>query len=87
MGLPQGRMDASAGCETGVMIEVTGLHFQNGAPVLAHLSDGSTVPVTDFIDADGDDCEPEDAYAVTCGADNRWFSVKVDDFDIFVKTS
>lgn len=44
-----------------VLIEAVNLRSN-----LVMLSDGSTMPITDYIDEDGDFCDPKDA--ITCVA-------------------
>lgn len=42
------------------------------------MSDGQTVPITNFFDEDGDECDPLDAVSVVAGPhDGLWLSVEV----------
>lgn len=49
---------------------------------VAVLADGARVPITDFFDADGDDCLLEEAVMFVCGSDETgWFATPMADFD------
>lgn len=37
-------------------------------------------PITNWFDADGDECSREDAVVCVAGRDNRWFSLVIADF-------
>lgn len=47
------------------------------------MSGGSIVPVSDWLDEDGDDCSPEDAVFAVAGpaSDGRWHTLLLSDFD------
>ncbi len=48
---------------------------------LALLSDGSTVPVTNLYDADGNETDdPNEAATFVAGEGDKWFSGAVSDF-------
>lgn len=48
----------------------------------ALLSDGRVVPVTNMLDADGDDTEdPAEAVGFVSGAGSEWFVDAVSDFE------
>lgn len=44
-------------------------------------SDGRAYPVTNWFDADGDECAPEEAVAAVAGEGDRWFSFAISDFE------
>lgn len=44
-------------------------------------SDGFVHPITNWLDADGDECEPEDAVAAVAGTEGRWFAFALSEFD------
>jgi len=47
----------------------------------ALLTDGSVVPITNLIDADGDDAETAAAaVGLVCGVGGLWFFAMVNDF-------
>lgn len=49
---------------------------------VAILSDGSTIPLTNFFDEDGDDCDPEDAVCCVAGNnDFGWLTISLADLD------
>lgn len=49
---------------------------------LALLSDGATVPVTNLLDADGDETqEPAQAVGFVAGEGGTWFAGLLSDFD------
>lgn len=54
----------------------------NRAIGIAILSDGQHVPITNWIDADGDECGPADAVACACGPDikGKWYAVNLGSF-------
>lgn len=42
------------------------------------LADGTELPITDWFDRDGEDCDPADAVAVVAGSDEfGWIDVDV----------
>lgn len=43
-------------------------------------TDGETYPITNWFDADGDECAPEDAIAAVAGVEGRWFALDLRDF-------
>ena len=43
--------------------------------------DGETYPITNWIGADGDECDRESAVACVAGKDDRWFALTLSDFD------
>lgn len=50
----------------------------NISDAFIHMSDGTTLPITEFIDENGDDCDPDDAVVVIAGNDNfGWISVEI----------
>jgi len=44
-------------------------------------SDGCTYPITNWIDADGEECDRGEAVACVAGAGNRWWSLTLADFE------
>ena len=49
---------------------------------VAVMSDGSTLPLTDFFDDDGDDCEPWDAVVCVAGSDSfGWLTISLLEVD------
>lgn len=55
----------------------------NRAAGLVLMADGSTVPVTNWLDADGDECDWQDARVAVAGpaSDGRWHMLDLDDFE------
>ena len=49
---------------------------------VAILSDGQEVPITNWINADGE-CNAEDAVTCVCGPcfDNKWYSVDLREYE------
>lgn len=48
----------------------------------ALLDDGRTLPITNMIDAFGDDTnDAGEAVAFVCGAGREWFAENMDDFE------
>ena len=49
---------------------------------IAILSDGQEVPITNWLNADGD-CDPSDAMTCVCGPcfDGKWYSVDLSQYD------
>ncbi len=44
------------------------------------LTDGEVVPITDCFDADGDECDPDEAVAVVAGRDGYgWLTISIDE--------
>lgn len=42
------------------------------------LTDGTILPITDFFDEDGDDCEPEEAVTCVAGTDEfGWLDIEI----------
>ncbi len=41
---------------------------------------GEIIPLTDFFDSDGEECDPDDAVAAVGGHLNKWFAVDLRDF-------
>ena len=72
------RMDKAMSEEKDMTVEAI-----NIARGLALMSDGSFVPITNHIDANGDECEPEDAEHVVAGpdADGRWWLLVLKEYD------
>jgi hypothetical protein len=60
------------------MIEVDAV---NRKDALLLLSNGRTVPVTNWFDITGEECEPFDAVTAVGGSDNQWFSVILSYFE------
>lgn len=49
---------------------------------LALLSDGTTVPITNLLDADGDETDdPNEAVSFVAGEGDRWFTGLCADFE------
>ncbi|MDW9880494.1 hypothetical protein GOA90_25235 [Sinorhizobium meliloti] len=43
------------------------------------LSDGEVLPITDFFDDEGDDCEPADAVECVAGRDGYgWMTIAIE---------
>lgn len=62
-------------------MQVTAFNRTKG---LALLSDGQTIPVTNWIGADGDECGPaDDPVTAVAGPsqDGKWFALALADFD------
>lgn len=60
-------------------LDVDAIHRARG---IAMLSDGQEIPVTNWIDIDGDECSQEDAVACACGPDanGKWYAVNLSCF-------
>ena len=60
-------------------LEVQMIHRKRG---IAILSDGQEVPVTNWLDGEGD-CDPAEATACVCGPcfDGKWYSVDLKDYE------
>lgn len=44
------------------------------------LNCGDSIPITDLLDADGDPCGPDDAFALVAGADDLgWWSLSIEE--------
>jgi hypothetical protein len=43
--------------------------------------DGMTFPITNWIDASGEECEPENAIVCVAGHEGRWYSINLADFE------
>jgi hypothetical protein len=49
------------------------------------MGDDTVIPITNFIDFDGEDCDPDDAYALVAGdEDFGWLTIEAPDFDTAV---
>ncbi len=49
---------------------------------LAFMSDGRTFPITNLIDAWGDETDDEDAaISFVCGIDREWLSAPLSDYE------
>lgn len=55
----------------------------NRMAAMALFSDDTTAPVTNWLDADGDECAADDAIVCVVGPDPRgkWHSVDLCEFD------
>lgn len=59
-------------------LDVVSLNRSSG---VALLSNDAIVPVTNWFDFEGDECEEHLATTCVCGdADNGWFAVDLSDF-------
>ena len=60
-------------------IEVQMIHRRRG---IAILSDGQEVPITSWLNADGE-CEPSKAVSCVCGPcfDGKWYSVDLREYE------
>ena len=46
------------------------------------LLDGTVLPISDYFDEYGEDCEPEEAVVIVAGTDELgWVSVPIDEID------
>lgn len=46
------------------------------------LEGGKTVPITNFFDEDGDECEPDDAVACIAGSNEfGWLTINLGEFE------
>lgn len=44
------------------------------------LGDGTTLPITDYFDGTGDDCDPEEATVIVAGTDAfGWLTIEIED--------
>lgn len=50
---------------------------------LVLMSGGAKVPITNWLDASGDDCEEPDAVLCVCGpsSEGRWHTLELSDFE------
>ena len=57
-----------------IALEIDAIHRAKG---IALLSDGQEVPITNWIDIDGNECDYADAVACACGPDfdGNWSAV------------
>ena len=62
-----------------IELEVDAVHRARG---IAILSDGQEVPITNWIDIDGNECDSADAVACACGPDfdGNWYAVALGSF-------
>ena len=62
-----------------IELEVDAVHRARG---IAILSDGQEVPITNWIDIDGNECDYADAVACVCGPDfgGKWYAVALGSF-------
>lgn len=62
-----------------IELEVDAVHRARG---IAILSDGQEVPITNWIDIDGNECDYADAVACACGpdVDGNWYAVALGSF-------
>ena len=61
-------------------LDVLGIHRSQG---IALMNCDCHVPVTEWFDATGQDCEPEDAIVCVCGdEDHGWFTVDLEAFQV-----
>lgn len=45
---------------------------------MVRLADGTELPITDWFDCDGDDCEPENAVTIVAGSEAfGWIDVEL----------
>lgn len=43
-----------------------------------HMSDGTTLPITEFFDEHGDDCGPDNAVIIVAGSDSfGWLTIEI----------
>ena len=63
-----------------MMIDVDAV---NRTDAIAILSSGGAIPITNWLDASGDECEADDAMVAVAGpdADGRWFSIDLSNFE------
>lgn len=52
----------------------------NVAEAIFLAADGCSYPITNWVDAEGDECEPEDAVTCVAGASDRWWSLTIANF-------
>lgn len=53
----------------------------NRAQAIALLSDGTTLPVTNWFDSWGDECEPQEAVSCVAGQEGSdWWSIDLSQF-------
>lgn len=47
------------------------------------LNDGKTYPITNWFDADGDDCEPDEAEFAVAGpdSDGKWYTIELGQYE------
>lgn len=48
---------------------------------IAILTDDTILPITDFYDSDGNDCEPISAAACVAGREGMWFAIDTSKFN------
>lgn len=68
------------GSSTGMIeLEVDAINRKLG---IAILSDGQEIPVTNWFDMDGNECDYADAVACACGPDfdGNWYAVALGSF-------
>lgn len=64
----------------GLIMEITAINRQKA---IVLLDTGECLPITHFMDADGDDCGSDDAVACVAGDDDLgvWFSIDLTAFE------
>lgn len=52
------------------------------AGAVAVLDNGERLPITNWFDLDGDECEPDDAISVVAGPDRNgfWYAIDLEQF-------
>lgn len=53
----------------------------NRAQALYCDADGFVHPITNWYDADGDECGPDDAVFCMAGTEGRWYSIDLTEFE------
>lgn len=59
----------------GPVIETDGFTAINWSTKEFMDDHGRIFPITNFIDVDGDECDPEDAVCCVAGAEDCWYSI------------
>lgn len=55
----------------------------NRAKRIAVLENGETIPITNFFEAGGDECDPSDAVTCVAGpcSNGKWYSIDLREYE------
>lgn len=60
-------------------LEVIAINLGQG---IVLLDNDTILPISTYLDADGDECEPHDALVVVAGKDGMgWWAIDIEDFE------
>lgn len=58
-------------------LEPVAIDFDSGVVI---MSDDSVLPITNWFDEDGDECEADDAVSLVCGTGGVWVTISLAEF-------